>query len=98
MNKTVEVWCCGISADHELGETNVEVYPSKEDVLKHCQCSTIDPDRCSPRKLTVTFDTGWNSAEVGVDPRIGIVSAILYRHGILDNTEVIAKRILEEVK
>lgn len=63
MTRTVEVWCCGIAADHELGETDVKVYPSAESVLKHCQCAREEPDRCAPRKLTVTFDSPWITVE-----------------------------------
>jgi hypothetical protein len=59
MTKTVEVWCCGIAADHELGETDVKVYPSEESVLKHCPCAVADAENCAPRKLTVTFESSW---------------------------------------
>jgi len=63
VTRTVEVWCCGIAADHELGETFIKVYPSAEDVLNHCPCATSDAENCAPRKLTVTFETSWIQVE-----------------------------------
>lgn len=59
VSRTVEAWCCGIAADDELGQTDVKVYASREDVLIECQCASQDPDRCAPRKLSVTFETNW---------------------------------------
>ena len=55
--RTIEVWCCGIAAEHELGETSVKVYPSEESVFEHCACAMADAENCAPRKLTVTFET-----------------------------------------
>ncbi len=57
MIKTVEVWCCGTAADHEVGNTDVTVYASEEDCLAANECSRVAPELCAPRKLTVTFDT-----------------------------------------
>ena len=59
MKKTVEVWCCGVAADHELGETNVEVYASEEDCYAARICSQMEPEICAPRKITATFETDW---------------------------------------
>lgn len=59
MTRTVEAWCCGVAADHELGNTNVEVYSSKEMCLEKCVCARNDSKRCAPRKLNITFETNW---------------------------------------
>lgn len=56
MIRTVGVWCCGVAADHELGETDVRVYASEEALLEAQSCAAMDP-RCAPRKLTVTYDS-----------------------------------------
>lgn len=59
MTRNVEAWCCGVAADHELGETNVEVYASEEMCLEKCSCARNDPKRCTPRRLMITFETNW---------------------------------------
>jgi hypothetical protein len=61
--KIAEAWCCGIAADHELGETSVTVYASKEDCERARGCAIADPGNCAPRKLQIMFETSWVSAE-----------------------------------
>lgn len=56
--KTLEVWCCGIAADYELGHTKVYVYHTKEACEKDNPCTTVEPEWCAVRKLTITFETG----------------------------------------
>lgn len=53
--RTVEAWCCGVAAEYELGETNVEVFASKEDLEKELCCFVSDDLRCAPRRLTITI-------------------------------------------
>jgi hypothetical protein len=54
MARTVEAWCCGVAADHELGKTNVHIHESKEAVLEREACSRLDPS-CAPVRLTITI-------------------------------------------
>lgn len=69
MTRTVEAWCCGVAADHELGNTKATVYASEEDVLKNCPCTTAEPNMCAPRKLTISFETNLVTVEVPMGTR-----------------------------
>lgn len=50
MNKTKKFYICGIDLQHELGETQITVYPSIDSLKENMDCT----EECGIVEITIT--------------------------------------------